>query len=157
MTAGSPRLSHPTGDEVERILGSPIAEELQFLLTRARARSHFYAEEALKELDMNTRLHTILSYLSSGATPSQHNLARLLNIDPSQIVALVDALENNGYVARRVDPNDRRTNAVVITDAGQEFYKKCANQIASAEEEVTSTLSAREKKHLKELLVKISV
>jgi DNA-binding MarR family transcriptional regulator len=46
------------------------------------------------------------------------DLAYRLSCDPSNVTALVDRLENAGFVERRVDPADRRVKTLAITGEG---------------------------------------
>jgi MarR family transcriptional regulator, lower aerobic nicotinate degradation pathway regulator len=54
-------------------------------------------------------------------TPSsQLDLGRRLAMDPSDVTATVDDLENAGLATRRMDPTDRRRKLVTLTVAGRE-------------------------------------
>ena len=65
------------------------------------------------------RLHqmSVLAVLDESGPQSQRDLARRLGVDPSDMVALIDALEAEGLAVRERDPADRRRHAVAITEA----------------------------------------
>jgi DNA-binding MarR family transcriptional regulator len=48
-------------------------------------------------------------------------LARRCMVAPTVITGIVDRLERQGLIRREADPNDRRVNRLVLTDAGQEL------------------------------------
>lgn len=63
---------------------------------------------------------SLKALLSLGAEPApMRRLAEQLRCDASYITGLVDALEERGYVRRRVSEADRRVKLVELTDKGQ--------------------------------------
>lgn len=61
----------------------------------------------------------ILATLVELGPQSQRDLGQRLGFDPSDVVRLIDVLEDDGHAGRRRDPDDRRRDAVVMTDAGR--------------------------------------
>jgi DNA-binding MarR family transcriptional regulator len=55
-------------------------------------------------------------------------LATLLGVDPPNLTAVVDDLENAGLVERKPHPTDRRAKLVVATEAGAAMARR-ANSI----------------------------
>ena len=53
-----------------------------------------------------------------------NELAQRLMIKPPSLVAVVDALERDGYLQRKVDPSDRRRTPLHITPKGQALLEK---------------------------------
>lgn len=51
--------------------------------------------------------------------PSMRQIADDMRCDASYVTALVDALEDNGYVERHVSQSDRRVKLVRLTPAGE--------------------------------------
>jgi DNA-binding MarR family transcriptional regulator len=49
---------------------------------------------------------------------SMRELADRLQLDPSNVTGVVDALERRGLVERQVDPGDRRVKRLVLTKEG---------------------------------------
>ena len=66
----------------------------------------------------------ILATLVEFGPQSQRDLGRRLGFDPSDVVRLIDVLEKDGHAERRRDPDDRRRNAVVVTDAGRAWSEE---------------------------------
>ncbi|MEU6578482.1 MarR family transcriptional regulator [Streptomyces sp. NPDC046805] len=50
---------------------------------------------------------------------TQRTLAARLNVTPRNVTGLLDALENDGLVARTAHPGDRRATLVSLTDTGR--------------------------------------
>ena len=53
-----------------------------------------------------------------------NELARRMTIKPPSLVAVVDALEREGYLQRKPDPTDRRRMPLHITPTGEALLKK---------------------------------
>lgn len=139
-----------------RFLDSDLARQVHFLTARARGRGISHANGQLEGLDLKVRQFSVLSLAASGLNPSQRELGEFLSLDPSQIVALVDYLEKRGAVRRETDPRDRRSKIIVATEPGMELFEKARQILLESEDETLGTLSARERKQLRSLLLKIA-
>ena len=87
---------------------------------------------------------------------SQTRLARALGIDGSTMVAMIDRLEENGWLRRRRSEVDRRSHALHLTAAGNELLDRLTPLVEAHEAELAHDLSADEKKTLLALLAKIA-
>lgn len=139
----------------ERFLHSPLAREVAFLTARARGRGNALANQLLADLDLKVRHFSVLAMACSGTNPSQRELGGFLDLDPSQVVALVDVLEGRGVIRREPDPRDRRSKILVATEAGQELYAQAARRTREAEDQTLKKLSPAERDQLRELLARI--
>ena len=74
-------------------------DDLSFLLARANALSLAAGNAALAQHGLRARSYSVLALAAGDARPSQRELAELLRLDPSQVVALVDDLQRRGLVA----------------------------------------------------------
>src|SRR5215813_15187750 len=90
-----------------------------FLLAQIGAHAATQFGEKLKGLQL-TRPHAGIFRLI-GLTPglSQQELAQRLAILPSQLVALLDELQERNLIERRQDAADRRTYALHLTALGR--------------------------------------
>ena len=95
-----------------------------FLLAQIGAHVATQFGERLNCLQL-TRPHAGILRLI-GMTPglSQQELARRLAILPSQLVALLDELEERGLIERRQDATDRRTYALHLTKSGRDVAEQ---------------------------------
>jgi DNA-binding PadR family transcriptional regulator len=60
------------------------------------------------------------------------------------MVAIIDALEAKGIIARRPDAEDRRRNVVELTPAGQDILRQATAASDAAEAELLASLSPEE-------------
>lgn len=62
----------------------------------------------------------ILWQLGVADRVTQRDLAESLKVTPRNITALIDALEETGFVRRTDHPTDRRAIVIVLTEKGQQ-------------------------------------
>jgi DNA-binding MarR family transcriptional regulator len=85
---------------------------------------------------------------------SMRELADRLYLDPSNLTALVDRLEDLGLVERTADADDRRVKRLVITARGEAVADEIISAVF-AESPVFEVLGAREQRELLDLLTRL--
>jgi DNA-binding MarR family transcriptional regulator len=86
---------------------------------------------------------------------SMRELAERLYLDPSNLTALVDGLEELGLVERQADADDRRVKRLVITDKGVHLSEEIIDAVF-AESSVFDVLAPDEQRQLLVLLRKMA-
>ncbi len=135
-----------------RLEHAPLVDDLGFLLARAAAVSHAAGNEALAAHGLKVRSYSVLALAVTGGRPSQRELAAFLRLDPSQVVALIDDLEQRGLVSREPDPRDRRANVVSATLEGRKVYRRALADVESGERRAHAALSNTDRIELARLL-----
>jgi len=113
------------GRDRSRVAGEPpelppsMRDRVPFLIYRAAEESHALANEMLAGIGLNARQVGILTMVTELAPMTQKALGDALRIDRTTMVALLDDLEEMGYVARQRHPRDRRAFLVHPTDSGR--------------------------------------
>jgi len=87
---------------------------------------------------------------------SQQELGRRLAILPSQLVALLDELEERGLIERRQDPADRRTYALHLTAAGRNITEEIGRIAREHDDAICAALHSNERQQLHALLSRIA-
>lgn len=139
-------------DDITRFHDTPLAQEAAFLIARVRGLGNASANRRLAPLGLKVRDFAVLSMACSEARPSQRELGRFLDLDPSQVVALVDRLERRGALRREVDPRDRRSKILVGTPEGHRLLEQAAQQTQLAHEELFACLTEQERQEVLRLL-----
>jgi DNA-binding MarR family transcriptional regulator len=103
-------------------------------------------------LGMPPKLMLALSYLEDRGDTPQQELADALGMDANMVVLLLNELEDQGYVERRRDPEDRRRHRVQTTHKGQVALARTEPARRAIEEEILGALSADERVTLASLL-----
>jgi DNA-binding MarR family transcriptional regulator len=127
-----------------------------WLLGRAAARGRSLVAEALAAEGMKMWHHVVLSAVRDLAPVAQADLGRSVRLDPKDLVGILNDLQAQGLVVRAPDPNDRRKNAVSLTDAGVRLLKRCEKVAREANDALLAPLSAAERDRFMDLLIRIS-
>lgn len=78
-------------------------------------------------------------------SPALNTLATAEQIRPPSMTRIVDALESDGLVERRVDEADRRSSRVTLTAAGRRELATIRNRKTAFLEQRLSALSESER------------
>jgi DNA-binding MarR family transcriptional regulator len=111
-------------------------------------------ESALKAAGLRPRHLLTMTVLRDQGESSQADLAGTLQLDRTNLVGLLNELENDGLIERRRSPEDRRRHTVVLTDDGRERLARAEFALAAAEDIVLAGLTAKQRDTLYELLAK---
>jgi MarR family transcriptional regulator, organic hydroperoxide resistance regulator len=135
----------------------PLADDLGFLLSRASGVVARAVSRTLAPLGLRMRSYSILALAAENRDGvTQRQLAAIVGLDPSQVVALVDELEERGLVVRAADSNDRRTKLVKVTDEGRRLHAEAARQVAERDERHFDRLPRKQRDELREMLRQIA-
>jgi DNA-binding MarR family transcriptional regulator len=113
---------------------------LGYLLKHAHRALEQRTEAALAGMGLTVRDLGVLRVIAGGEAESQQEVAADLGIDPTSMVALLDALEHRGILARRPSDRDRRRNVVELTGHGRDMFWQAEDRYAEAEKTFTSPL-----------------
>src|SRR4051794_31982881 len=105
-------------------LGPLVSGRLAYLFKRAQATLAGLHEEVLAPFGLSAGELSVLLLLDTREPESQQQAARRLGVDRTSMVALIDALEEKGLVARRPDAADRRRNVIELTDTGRTTLRR---------------------------------
>jgi len=67
----------------------------------------------------------------------------------------IDQLEERGLVERRASPTDRRSNALVLTTAGESLLKQLKRRVKAHEARIAAAMAPRESEALVDILTRI--
>ncbi|HEX6059604.1 MAG TPA: MarR family transcriptional regulator [Gemmatimonadaceae bacterium] len=113
-------------------------------LHRASGRTADYLESDAGEAGLTSREGHLLGYLGSHAPVPIGELVRVFGIRQSTFTSMLDRVERAGLVRREVNPADRRSFLVHLTDAGRELAGRMSERLAALEAEVRRRVSARD-------------
>jgi DNA-binding MarR family transcriptional regulator len=83
-------------------------------------------------------------------------IASRMGIVPRSATGLVDRLVEAGLVLRAVDPDNRRSVLVSLSDQGQRLQSAMGEARTAAAEELLSPLTAAQRESLAELLSRLT-
>jgi MarR family transcriptional regulator, transcriptional regulator for hemolysin len=124
--------------------GEPLSDNLGWLLARAE---HALAAElalALEPLGLSSRRYCVLA-TAVGQDRTQIELANMIGLDKTTMVATVDALEEDGLAERRPSSHDRRARVISVTKAGEARVREGRKAIEQVQADVLARLPERER------------
>jgi DNA-binding MarR family transcriptional regulator len=128
---------------------------LAYLLKHAERLMSELHVEALAPFDIHARDLGVLLAIDSNEPASQQQIAQRMGVDRTTMVAIIDALEAKGLIARRPDTEDRRRNVIELTPAGQDMLREGIAASDTAEAELLAPLSPEENLQLRNLLARV--
>ncbi len=96
----------------------------------------------------------VLATLAHQGPMSQREVSEAIDMDPGDLVGIVDGLEELGLLTRERDPRDRRRYSLEITKAGLVALHERRNHAVRMNEELFAVLSPPELEILERLLRK---
>jgi DNA-binding MarR family transcriptional regulator len=125
----------------------PLIEHLARVGRRA-------AETSMDPGGLRPRHLIALQLLSENGPASQQGLADALSLDPSNVVGLLNELEERELITRRRDPADRRRHIVELSLTGQGELNLALARLSCVENDLLSALSSQERVTLYDLLTR---
>lgn len=125
----------------------PLIEHLARVGRRA-------AESSTSPAGLRPRHLIALKLLSENGPAGQQGLAEALSLDPSNVVGLLNELEERGLITRRRDPADRRRHIVELSSQGQDELNSAYAWYGRIEEDLFGALTAQERGTLHHLLTR---
>ena len=132
-------------DEAQRLL--PLLDYLARVGRRA-------AEASMAPGGLRPRHLIALKVLDEQGAVTQQALAETLSLDPSNVVGLLNDLEERRLITRRRDPEDRRRHIVEVSSLGEEELELANARLSCVENELLSALNDEERSTLYDLLVR---
>ncbi|HEY4412470.1 MAG TPA: MarR family transcriptional regulator [Gaiellaceae bacterium] len=127
-----------------------------FLLARLGLSLKAQTMEEFERSGFSGYHYSILALLDEAPRTTQAAIAQALQFDPSQLVSLLDGLEERGMIERRRDPNDRRRQMVSLTAAGKRQLAAFRKMVRRIEDEFLGPLDEDERAVLHELLLQVA-
>src|SRR6266536_5627633 len=138
--------------------GSPpgIAKQWPTLLMikLGRITMHRFTE-ALEPFGIRPRHVAALIELRDRGELTQQSLCGQLHLDPTNLVAILNELEQRGFATRRRDPEDRRRHLVEVSKKGIGVLEKVSEVMDGVEDELLDGLEPDEREQLEGLLTSI--
>jgi DNA-binding MarR family transcriptional regulator len=122
-----------------------LGDRVGFLFHKAALLLAEDVERALETVGMRSRYFFVLASLAGGLELSQQDLSRLLNLDPTTVVTVIDEMARNEHVERRRSTADRRRYNLHLTDAGRMALVEAERVATGAESAFFGTLSDEER------------
>ena len=108
--------------------------------------------EALEPFGIRPRHVAALIELRDNGELTQQSLCGHLHLDPTNLVAILNELEQRGYAIRRRDPEDRRRHLVEVSKKGIALIEKVSEVMDGVEDDLLDGFEPAEREQLEDLL-----
>jgi len=112
-------------------------------------------EKRMAKFELRPVDFTVLSLLKANPNINQKRLSQEINVSPPNLATLLDRLEQRDLVMRQRNPQDRRSQTLVLISGGMRMCAKAEKTAAELETQATAALNQSERAELIRLLQKI--
>ncbi len=150
-TAAEQLATRPIHLVPKELLASP-----GFLLARLGLAIKSRALEDFEQAGFEGYHYSVLALLGQAACDTQASIADSLALDRSQLVGILDSLEERGLIERHRDTHDRRRHVVTLTAEGRRQLVRLRSIVRKIEDEFFSPLDAKAREQLHGLLLQLA-
>lgn len=130
-------MNHIALGKLDRFIGFRL-RRVQSLLSRDFA-------IAAAALDLRAGHFTCLGIIAANPAISQNELARIVGLDPSATVQMIDELERRGFARRERSTVDRRRHALFLTPAGEAHLDELIAILGTVEQLADQVFTSEER------------
>lgn len=142
--------------DAPRCSGPLRPSDLTFLLHAAVDRMTAELDRAAVQMGLNdVRDWLVLAALDDGQQCTQLELSRMVCVDKTTLISVLDRLEQRGLIVRTVHPSDRRIRIPQITAAGRRVHAEFATARDASEARALAGVSPEDRSLLLSLLGRI--
>lgn len=127
-----------------------------FLIAKAHQRLWVQFQHVFQQYGVEGPAVGILTLLLEMGSMTQQQLGRLLRIDRTTMVKLLDAMEKQGFAHRKVHPEDRRVYLVEITDKGRDCAQRVQKEGEAMERALLAQFTEEERKTIRRALLALA-
>jgi DNA-binding MarR family transcriptional regulator len=111
-------------------------------------------EQAIAPLGLRARHLVALTHLSDHGPSPQQTLLEVLGLDASNLVALLNELEDASLIVRSRDRSDRRRGIIELSAEGERMLAEVDRALEAVDDEMLASLSDEERMTLNDLLAR---
>lgn len=146
---------HADGDAPALADIGPLGRMVGYALRRAQLTVFEEVIANFAELDLRPAQYGVLMLLGHSPGLKQSDVAAALGIQRANFVVLFDGLERRGLARRSPAPNDRRSYALYLTDAGEALLARAIHLERELEARLDVRLGSGGRERLLDLLARL--
>ena len=132
-----------------------MQETLHYLLMSDHQMIQKALVSSVKDTGLTPGQPKILDYLLHHDGAIQKEIAIFCHIEPASLTAILNGMENKGYIERKTSENNRRSLHVYLTETGKKYADRLNLEFDRIESEALNGFSETEAQQLHELLGRV--
>ena len=136
------------------LLSKEIAVELN--LTGCKLKQFIASKLKEAGVPLTPEQFMLIDLLWNHGSMSQQQLADMMQKDKNSVTKLVDAIERKGFVVRKQNVNDRRSNTLILTEKANQLKPGAKQKGITILDEMLSGISEDELKSFLQTLHKLN-
>ena len=141
-------------DQDLQVVPAGILRWPSYVLGRLHRHARDAIEQALHEEGLSVRAYFVLVCIDEVSGASQQQVADSLRIDRSDLVKLLDQMQDQGLITRERDPADRRRQLLTLTPPGQDALARGTQVSHQITDTALGNLTLAERRTLHALALK---
>lgn len=137
------------------LLSKEIAVELN--LTGCKLKQFLASKLKQLGVPLTPEQFMLIDLLWNHGEMSQQQLADMMHKDKNSVTKLVDAIERKGFVVRRQNKHDRRSNTLVLTEKANQLKPGAKQKGISILDQILEGINENELRMFLETLRKLNV
>jgi len=131
------------------------SEQLAVIFYRVNRTYQYLMSLHLKAHDITPEQWNVLKHLQEKDGISQKDLSYMADKDKTTITRIIDSLEQRGALRRQVNPNDRRSFLIMLTEEGRALIREVQPIPDRVNRAASKQLTNEELVSLREMLFKL--
>ncbi|HMN70503.1 MAG TPA: MarR family transcriptional regulator [Rhodoblastus sp.] len=125
---------------------SELARSLAYrLVVLAERVSRAIADTYEQTFELTRPEWRVLAALAANGAMTAKDLGPYSTLDKMQVSRAIQGLEAAGYVERRQDENDKRSNILRLTPGGEALYRQIRPRVSAREADILAALGPQER------------
>ena len=134
--------------------GSRVQGASSLLIAQLARGTRRQMEQAIAPTGLRPTELLALQHLRERGPSAQQALAELIGIDATNLVAVLNSLEDQGLIERRRDRADRRRAIIALSPAGENVLADLDRSLLRVDDQILAPLTDTERQTLHALLAK---
>ncbi|MED1201875.1 MarR family winged helix-turn-helix transcriptional regulator [Heyndrickxia acidicola] len=132
-----------------------LKDDIGFTASTTSKKIKALVSKSLKAYNVTAEQWTVLKQLSFVSGINQKELSQRTDKDQATLTKILDLLEQNHFIVRLPNPEDRRSFCIQITDEGRRLVEKVIPDIEGLYEKILNHLSKEQLDNFMEVLLQI--
>jgi DNA-binding MarR family transcriptional regulator len=134
--------------------GSRVQGASSLLIAQLARGTRRQMEQAIAPTGLRPTELLALQHLRERGPSAQQALAELIGIDATNLVAVLNSLEDGGLIDRRRDRADRRRAIIALSPQGEQLLTDLDRSLLRVDDQILAPLTGTERQTLHALLTK---